>query len=461
MGKKAQQFTWNGIDLDLLRQVMDKPADEAVLALLKSGSMDHLRTLLIEMAQNDSIVSDQLPKPMYDFIKGELAYSFSPEDIEFFNRTHEIWKEKGMKFIFILMFRSLPYTYMAEKPANVLKMTKLLIEQPERRIFETAQFVFDVMDKNWWEPDQRGILTALKVRIMHAAMRHVILDNKKGEKWNEDWGKPINQEDIVATNQVFSLEFFKGMSMLGDTLNQQEQEAWFHTWKTIGRIMGVQDELICKDLNEAWTLQHTVYAHLFKDKTEAGIPLTKALVQTLQHFHLPLELILLIMKRMLADDQFPDCFDRMLGPSYQELYPEYFAKHETTDEKKKHEKLLRSHFHDHLKKYYVTILDKKTDYQKVKPKPGIIERIIAWVMKMIGRIEDRKHLIDIHIDILHGILHHIGTNDLIDELDEKLIEDSMSALSGIMIGILSVHFREGKQSGFRIPADLQENWSLT
>ena len=461
MGKITRQFVWNGIDLEGLRQVMDKPADEAVLALLKANSMDHLRTLLVEMAQNDSIVSDQLPKPMYDFIKGELAYSFTPEDMVLFNQTNEIWKEKGMKFVFILMFRSLPYTYMAEKPANVLKMTKLLIDQPERRIFETAQFVFDVMDKNWWEPDKRGILTALKVRIMHAAMRHVILDNKKGEKWDEAWGKPINQEDIVATNQVFSLEFFKGMSMLGDTLSPEEQLAWFHTWKTIGKIMGVQDELICNDLNEAWTLQHAVYAHLFKDKTDAGIPLTKALVQTMQHFHLSLELTLLMMKRMLADDQFPDCFDRMLGPSYKELYPEYFAKYQTNDEKEKHEKLLRTHFHDHLKRYYLTILDKRADYQKVKSKQGIIERIIAWVMKIIGRVEDRRHLIDIHIDMLHNILHHEGTNDPVDELDEKLIMDSMSALGGIMISILSLHFREGKQSGFRIPTDLQEYWKLT
>jgi hypothetical protein len=78
---------------------------------------------------------------------------------------------------------------------------------------------------------------------MHSSMRHVILDNKNGEKWNEDWGKPISQEDLVATNQVFSLEFFKGMSMLGDTLSPEEQKAWFHTWKTIGRIMGVQDNL--------------------------------------------------------------------------------------------------------------------------------------------------------------------------------------------------------------------------
>ena len=82
-------------------------------------------------------------------------------------------------------------------------------------------------------------------------------------------------------------------------------------------------------------------------------------------------------------------------------------------------------------------------------------------MKMIGRIENRKLLIDLHIDILHEILHNDGTHELIEELDEKLIVDSMAALGGIMIGILSVHFRDGKQSGFRIPADLQEYWSLT
>ena len=85
MKKTIKQFIWNGIDLDSLRQVMDKPADNAVSALLESVSMDHLRTLLIDMAQNDSIVSDQLPKPMYDFIKGELAFTFTPEDIDLFN----------------------------------------------------------------------------------------------------------------------------------------------------------------------------------------------------------------------------------------------------------------------------------------------------------------------------------------------------------------------------------------
>jgi hypothetical protein len=77
------------------------------------------------------------------------------------------------------------------------------------------------------------------------ALGHAACDfgfsEKQGEKWNDEWGKPISQEDLIATNQVFSLEFFKGMKMLGMSLRAEEQKAWFHTWKTIGKIMGVQE----------------------------------------------------------------------------------------------------------------------------------------------------------------------------------------------------------------------------
>jgi len=465
MEENLQQFIWNGIDLEGLRQVMDQPADDAVLSVFESKSMDHLRTLLVELAQNDSLVSDQLPKPMHDFIQSELAFSFTAEDIELFNQTHEIWKEKGIKFIFVLFFRALPYTYMAEKPANVLKTTKLLITQPERRIFETAQFVFDVMDENWWEPDKRGILSALKVRIMHAAIRHVILDNKGGKKWNEALGKPISQEDLVATNQVFSLEFFKGMTMLGDSLSQNEQKAWFHTWKTIGRIMGVQEELICKDVKEAWTLQHAVYDHLFRDKTEAGIPLAKALVETMDHFHLPVRLTLYLMKKMLADDQFPDCFERMLGPSYQELYPDLFAKPETDEAKKDHKLLIHRNFRNDLKEFHGSLRQNVKKYRRKKIKVGFFHRLVGWILNIIGRIDKKVDLFDIHVDILKKILDHEGIEGLVDELEEQLEEDmvtkTMAAMGGIMVSILSVHFREGKQSGFRIPSSLKQHWSLT
>ncbi len=460
MNNNNQKFIWKSIDLEKLRQVMDKPADDAVAEIFKSKSMDHLRAILKEMARNDSFVTNELPAELRDFVQSELKFKFSTDDIELFNQTHEIWKEHGMNFVFILFFRALPYTYMAEKPANVLTTTKLLVTHTERRVFETAQFVFDVMDKNWWEPDKRGILTALKVRIMHAAMRHIILARTAEEKWNQDWGKPISQEDLVATNQVFSLEFFKGVEYLGQALNTEQQKAWFHTWKTIGKIMGVEDRLISKDVNEAWSLQHTVYAHLFKDKTIAGIPLTKALVETLNLFHMPEKLILLIMRRMLADEQFPDCFERMLEPTFGDQYPELFEVHETQEEKEKHKALLDDHFHKHLRDYYHTLKQVRPKYQTPKPKISFFERILFFLLRLFGKGKNNIHLIDLQLERLHKNLHIEGTDDPVDVLEEDAILDSMSALGGIMIGILSLHFRKGKDSGFRIPDNLKDNWSL-
>ncbi|MEP7322903.1 MAG: oxygenase MpaB family protein, partial [Saprospiraceae bacterium] len=207
---------WNGLDLNNFRQIMDPPSDEAVKSLYESIQFKTDRNELKAMAQNDSFVPADLPEDLRCFVENELFKKFTPEDIRKFEMTRDIWKENGVQFIFVLFFRALPYTYMAEKPANVLRLTKLLEDQPMRRVFETAQFIFDIMDQNWWDPTHRGILTALKVRIMHSAMRYNLLNKPEGEPWNKEaWGMPISQEDLVATNQCFSLEFFKGLEMLG------------------------------------------------------------------------------------------------------------------------------------------------------------------------------------------------------------------------------------------------------
>ena len=464
-----KKFTWNGIDLNELRKVMDKPSDDAVSSVFESGKkMEHFVDDLKKMASNHDYVPTEIPGPMHDFVQKELAFEFTNEDIGYFKQTHKIWEKQGMKFIFILFFRALPYTYMAEKPANVLRMTKLLKTHTERRIFETAQFVFDVMDENWWTPEKRGVLTALKVRIMHSAMRHVILQAKSNSNetdivtgvWESKWGKPICQEDLVATNQVFSLEFFKGLEMLGHGLTPEEQKAWFHTWKIIGKIMGVQDELISTDVEEAWTLQHAIYDHLFNDETEAGIPLAAALVETMKNFHLPEKLILIMMKRMLADEQFPDCFERMLGPSYKKDHPELFTTFKTPEEKEENDKLLKGHFHQHMNGFYHILKEVRPNYPTSESKSSWWEKILFLLLTLFGGGKNKLHLIDLNVDKLHNLLHKNGTDDPVDEIQEDVILEFMSALGGIMVGILSFHFRLGKNSGFRIPKTLKDNWSL-
>jgi hypothetical protein len=454
MENKNQQYIWNGIDLNGLREIMDPAADKAIDSIYESKSTDRLVKILQGMAENDSEISPELPKPMYDFIESELNIEFSEEDIQLFNEAREIWEDKGTKFILILLFRALPFTYMAEKPANVLRMTKLLVTQPRRRIFETAQFVFDVMADKWWERDQRGILTALKVRIMHAAMRQVVLDNDYGDVWNNDWGKPISQEDLIATNQVFSLEFFKGLEILGDPLTPQEQKAWFHTWKTIGNIMGIQENLLCKDVEEAWSLQHAIYDHLFYDGHTSGIKLAEALAETLDDFYLPRKLVIILMKKMLEDERYPDCFELLLGPTYEKEFPELFYKPETEEEKNEHKKLISKQYNSQMYEYDQILKKNKTAIFRKKQKQGIFELAKGWVLELIDNIRTRKHLVNVHRKNLHNAVKKNKT-----ENQDENVHESITALSGVMIGILSLYFRDGKKSGFRIPKTLRANWA--
>ncbi len=449
MENKIKTNFWNTLNLDDFRQIMDPPADEAVKSLYTSVRFKTDRNELKAMAQNDSFVPADLPEDLKCFVENELFKKFTPEDIRKFELTREIWKENGVQFIFILFFRALPYTYMAEKPANVLRLTKLLEDQPMRRVFETAQFIFDIMDQNWWDPEHRGILTALKVRIMHSAMRYNLLNNPEGEPWNKEaWGMPISQEDLVATNQCFSLEFFKGLDMLGQPLNSEQQEAWFHTWKAIGRVMGVREELLRPTVEEAWDMQKAIYNHLFDtDDHASGIALAKALVGALSTFLISTKFTLMLMKKMLFDEDHPDLFFQVLGPSFGATYPGLFRKSRGDAEADQElNEQLEVEFYEELSKHVEDVKAYRENQKLTEP---------------TTRGEHTKNLVDLQLDVFNDVLEKLDPNNPNTRgLKDEFIKLAMNSMGGVVVGILAKYFRAGKQSGFRIPADLKEHWAL-
>ena len=481
--------TWNLERLNQLRQVMDSDADSAVASIYGSQSSALLRNTLMQIATNDSVAlkeyfsESDTPEPLYDLINNELSREFSDDEIAIFNRTHEIWQDHGIRFIYILFFRALPFTYAAEKPANVLRLTRLIEEQAVRRIFETAQFVFDVMDGNWWEPDKRGIITALKIRIMHAAMRHMLLNNEAGEQWAAaQWGMPISQEDVIATNQVFSLEFFKGMEMLGTPLSDEDQDAWFYTWKVIGDIMGIENDLLMPTIPEAWELQTAIYNHLFNDDHTSGVGLAKALVGALHEFLLPEKLTLIIMRKMMKDDAFPDVFDELLGPSFKDTYASLFNKENTADGKSPDQQVTDEFFeelktfHDSVKAYRAKELENIAD-NAATAEQNIVDYQLDEFDKIFGDVEKVSLPNPIEEDLeiaekkIFSVIDKIfddadksaelqNTVEDAEKIKEDIVRRAMEAISKVVIDVLSKYFRAGKNAGFRIDADLKEHWAI-
>ena len=172
---------------------------------------------------------------------------------------------------------------------------------------------------------------------------------------------------------------------------------------------------------------------------------------------------------MLHDEQFPDSFEKMLGPSFEKEYPVLFETHTSEENQKEHEKRIRGHHHAELKDYYKklneekkTIIKKGIENKENEPvaHKGWFQKIVDFLMNLIGVSKKEQHLIDVHIGLLHNVLHHKDTGNPVEELEEEMILDSMSAMGGIMITILNGHFRKGKETGFRIPKTLQDNWQL-
>jgi len=56
---------------------------------------------------------------------------------------------------------------------------------------------------------------------------------------NEQWGVPINQCDMVATNLGFSLVFMEGLKRVGLIPTEKEIKGVLHLWKYIGYLLGI------------------------------------------------------------------------------------------------------------------------------------------------------------------------------------------------------------------------------
>jgi hypothetical protein len=169
---------------------------------------------------------------------------------------------------------SLPYCYAAADGSRVLYMSERLRTDVERRLQETGQFVWDVMAPDAFEPEGKGFVSILKVRLMHAAARYYAYQSGQ---WQPGWGAPVNQEDMAGTNLSFSLLVMRGLRKLEIAVNYPKQQAFMHLWNTIGSLLGLSDDLLPPDGKAAILLEQGISRRQFRP-SEQGRALTQGLV---------------------------------------------------------------------------------------------------------------------------------------------------------------------------------------
>ncbi|MCS7003696.1 MAG: DUF2236 domain-containing protein [Cytophagales bacterium] len=259
-------------NLEKYRFIGDEQADPVVEFCAKSVNKDLVQFLLF---QDTSNLLSHLPVELQ--LKWEKMQQF-PAWIDFqkIKIATDFFSKYAQPIMTMLGLYSLPYCYAAAKGVKVLYFSERLRSDTLKRLYETAEFVWNVTQYDHWI-DGKIFKFTQKIRFLHAWIRYCIC---RLPSWKISWGLPINQEDMAGTNLAFSLIVLRGLRKIQLKVSFQEAESYLHLWNVVGNLLGIDERLIPKTLKQASLLEQKIAERQFVPSME-GQTLTKKLVNTL------------------------------------------------------------------------------------------------------------------------------------------------------------------------------------
>ncbi|GAB3164237.1 oxygenase MpaB family protein [Telluribacter humicola] len=262
--------------LDPLRQMGDPAADRAIQQIAEQGGHQAVGSLMKYLTNYELLGLEEQSVAVKEFISQQMALP-NATDLQKFNKGIAFFWQHYRLISLLLGTYSLPYCYAGANGAQVLWISERIKSMTYQRLEETGAFVFGVMQEKDWTYG-RNFIRIAKIRLLHAAVRWYTLQSGR---WNEDWGYPICQEDMVGTNLSFSYIIIRGLRKLNLSISEADEEAYLYFWNTVGQMLGVQKEALPDNLLEAYHLDRAIARRQFRP-SEAGTGLTRALLQTME-----------------------------------------------------------------------------------------------------------------------------------------------------------------------------------
>jgi hypothetical protein len=247
--------TWDDELLDGLRRQDDPEGDAVVRAHAASGEDGGPPP--VELIRAIARTGRMAPagSPVGALAAWDAARPPLPDwaDPAVIRKGEQFFEESGPAILASLLLASLPEAYAGAKGVQVLHLTARLATDTRRRLMETLQMVVDVMTPGGLLPGAAGYRDARRVRLMHAAVRHLIrtdprvpatCDPTVAPRWCADWGVPVNQEDLLGTLMTFTVTVFEALARMGITVEDDAAEAYLHAWSVVGHLLGIREDLL-------------------------------------------------------------------------------------------------------------------------------------------------------------------------------------------------------------------------
>ncbi|MCZ7556554.1 MAG: DUF2236 domain-containing protein [Bacteroidia bacterium] len=219
-----------------MRRHGDALADAALARMLQDGEINRIEEIFRGLNTNDSTA----PHTGYPSLKGFVESTHHlPDfvDLQRISRAEEIFIRNAFPITLILLAKSLPEGYSAPNLSLILNVSGNLRAHPYHRLLSVLQMVLNVASLGGFRHGGSALITAQKVRLLHAGIRHII--DGRMPQYRAEHGIPVNLEDMLATIMGFSYLVITGMRILHCSLTRDEEEDLFYLWRVFALLCGI------------------------------------------------------------------------------------------------------------------------------------------------------------------------------------------------------------------------------
>ncbi|MDT0398264.1 MULTISPECIES: oxygenase MpaB family protein [Streptomyces] len=261
-----------GVDPDW---VWDEEADPVLAAVIERGDTAKANEALRKWTRNDQPLPAGLPADLRDFMEHARQLP-SWTDRNKLTAAARFTTKKGIYTGALYGLGSGLMSTAIPREARAVYYSKGGADMKDR-IAKTAQLGYDVGDLDAYQPQGGMIVTAVKTRVVHAAVRHLLPQSPGWTRTSGGQTIPISQADIMVTWHSLATFVMRKLKDWRVPVTTAESDGYLHVWQVTAHLLGVRDEYIPATWAEADAQSRQVLDPIL-DSTPEGINLTDVLL---------------------------------------------------------------------------------------------------------------------------------------------------------------------------------------
>jgi endo-cleaving rubber dioxygenase len=222
--------------------VWDDEADPVLAQVIDRGDTAAVNTALRQWTRNDQALPDGLPGYVRDFME-EARRLPSWTDRDKLALGSKFSDTKGIYVGALYGLGSGLISTAIPRESRAVYYSKGGADMKDR-VAKTAKLGYDIGAHDAYQPEGSMIVTAVKTRMVHAAVRHLLPQSPNWSRSSGGQSVPISQAGVMVTWHSLATFVMRKLKDWGVQVKTADSDAYLHVWQVSASMLGVRDEYI-------------------------------------------------------------------------------------------------------------------------------------------------------------------------------------------------------------------------